>query len=326
MRSRNLLIIGTRGSELALKQAQYIKALVKRFRPELELELKIIKTKGDKILNVALSKIGDKGLFTKELELALLNEEIDCCVHSMKDVPTILPEGLMMASSPLREDARDVLLAANPAVTSVYDLPQGARVGTGSLRRQAQLRALRPDLELCEIRGNLDTRIRRMEEGECDALVLAAAGIHRMGWRDKIKAYFSLEEMLPAPGQGTIGIEIRADDLFTATVFDKIKHKPTFRASEAERSLMCELGCACDLPFAAYARMLDDTKTLKMTARVLSFDGTRCIEASGTADKKAGTFLALELRDKLQAAGAFELLEEMRTVAPKKQDLGEVIF
>lgn len=325
MRSRNSFIIGTRGSELALKQANYVAALVRRFRPNLEVELKIIKTKGDKILDVALSKIGDKGLFTKELELALLREEVDCCVHSMKDVPSVLPQGLKISSAPLREDARDVLITADILHNSLNDLPEGARVGTGSLRRQAQLRALRPDLQLCELRGNLDTRIMRVKEGVLDAIVVAAAGVHRMGWRDKISAYFSFEDMLPAPGQGTIGIEIREDDLFSATVLDKIKHKPSLRASEAERALMYEMGCACDLPFAAYAQVLDDEKTMRMTARVLSFDGTRCIEASHTASKKEGIQLAEELARRLKEAGADDLLNEMRSKGSTQGNSTEVI-
>ena len=250
--SREKLVIGTRGSKLALWQSEYIKGLVEGITG-LPVELKIIKTTGDKILDVPLAKVGGKGLFTKELEVELLAETVDLCVHSMKDVPTELPEGLYISATPARVDPRDALVSG--AGYSLDTLPQGARVGTSSLRRVAQVRALRPDVEIVDVRGNLDTRMRKAETGEVDVVILASAGITRMGWADRITGYIPTEQMVSAVGQGAIGIEIRENDEFMRDVCAKICDADTFTCVTSERVVMKQLDGGCQVPIGAYARL-----------------------------------------------------------------------
>jgi hydroxymethylbilane synthase len=305
--SREKLTIGTRGSKLALWQSEYIKGLVEEITG-LPVELKIIKTTGDKILDVPLAKVGGKGLFTKELEVELLAGTVDLCVHSMKDVPTELPEGLGIAAMPARVDPRDALVSG--AGYTLETLPEGAKVGTSSLRRIAQVRALRPDVEIVDVRGNLDTRMRKAETGELDVVILASAGITRMGWADRISSYIPTEQMVSAVGQGAIGIEIREDDAFMADVMDKIGDGPTMLCVTAERVVMRKLEGGCQVPIGAYAQLKGDQ--LVMDAVVGSVSGDRILRAhlEGPADQpiELGELMVAELLD----LGADAILAEIR--------------
>lgn len=304
---REKLVIGTRGSKLALWQSEYIKGLVEEITG-LPVELRIIKTTGDKILDVPLAKVGGKGLFTKELEVELLGGGVDLCVHSMKDVPTELPEGLGIAAMPERVDPRDALVSREGYTLDT--LADGARVGTSSLRRIAQVRALRPGVEIVDVRGNLDTRIRKAEEGEVDVVILASAGITRMGWANRISSYIPTEQMVSAVGQGAIGIEIREDDRFMADVCDKIADGPTMLCVTAERVVMRKLEGGCQVPIGAYARL--DGDKLVMDAVVGSVAGDRILRTrlQGPADQpiELGERAVAELR----ALGADEILAEIR--------------
>jgi hydroxymethylbilane synthase len=308
--SREKLVIGTRGSKLALWQSEYIKGLVEDITG-LPVELKIIKTTGDKILDVPLAKVGGKGLFTKELEVELMAGTVDLCVHSMKDVPTELPEGLGIAAMPARVDPRDALVSG--AGYTLDNLPQGAKVGTSSLRRIAQVRALRPDVEIVDVRGNLDTRMKKAENGEVDVVILASAGITRMGWADRITGYIPTEQMVSAVGQGAIGIEIREDDAFMADVMDKIADGPTMVCVIAERVVMRKLEGGCQVPIGAYAQLVGDK--LVMDAVVGSVAGDRILRAhlEGPADQpiELGELMVAELLE----LGADAILAEIRSAS-----------
>lgn len=269
------IVIGTRGSKLALWQANHVADLIHAACPEVVVTVEVIKTKGDRILDVALSKIGDKGLFTKELEQALFDKRVDICVHSLKDVPTVLPEGLTLAGCLARADARDALVAS-PGTTFAA-LKPGCRVGTGSLRRLSQLRALRDDLEYVEVRGNLDTRIGKVKSGALDAIVLACAGLDRMGWGSEIAERFSVEDVVPAVGQGAIGMELRAGDERVAEVCARIGSPQTDLCVAAERRVMHELDGGCQVPLGAYARFIGPS--LVLDAFVGCLDGTRILKS-----------------------------------------------
>lgn len=304
---REKLVIGTRGSKLALWQSEYIKGLVEEITG-LPVELKIIKTTGDKILDVPLAKVGGKGLFTKELEVELLAGTVDLCVHSMKDVPTELPEGLGIAAMPARVDPRDALVSGKGY--SLDTLPKGARVGTSSLRRIAQVRSLRPDVEIVDVRGNLDTRMRKAEDGEVDVVILASAGITRMGWADRISGYIPTEQMVSAVGQGAIGIETRDDDEFMADVCAKIADGPTMTCVTAERVVMRRLEGGCQVPIGAYATL--DGDTLTMDAIVGSVAGDRILREHVEGPASDPVALGEEMVAKLRAAGADAILAEIR--------------
>jgi hydroxymethylbilane synthase len=305
--SREKLVIGTRGSKLALWQSEYIKGLVEKITG-LPVELKIIKTTGDKILDVPLAKVGGKGLFTKELEVELMAGTVDLCVHSMKDVPTELPEGLIIAAMPPRVDPRDALVSG--AGYTLDTLPEGARVGTSSLRRIAQVRSLRPDVEIVDVRGNLDTRMRKAEDGEVDVVILASAGITRMGWAERITGYIPTEQMVSAVGQGAIGIEIRESDEFMADVMDQIADGPTMLCVTAERVVMRKLEGGCQVPIGAYAQLRGDK--LVMDAVVGSVSGDRILRAhlEGPAEKPIE--LGEAMVEELLALGADAILAEIR--------------
>ncbi len=305
--SREKLVIGTRGSKLALWQSEYIKGLVEEITG-LPVELKIIKTTGDKILDVPLAKVGGKGLFTKELEVELLAGTVDLCVHSMKDVPTELPEGLYISATPARVDPRDALVSG--AGYTLETLPEGAKVGTSSLRRIAQVRALRPDIEIVDVRGNLDTRMRKAETGELDVVILAAAGITRMGWADRISSYIPTESMVSAVGQGAIGIEIREGDELMRDVSAKICDADTFTCVTAERVVMRKLEGGCQVPIGAYATLEGDI--MHMDAVVGSVAGDRILRShlDGAADDPVG--LGEAMVEALLALGAHEILAEIR--------------
>ena len=255
------LVVGTRGSNLALVQTNWVVDQLKKENPGVEFEVKIIKTKGDLIKDLPLDKIGDKGLFVKEIEKSLLDGEIDMAVHSMKDMPSYLPEGLKFAHSPKREDPRDALIFKE-GYKSLDDLPQGARIGTGSKRRKYQLLKHRPDLEIVPIRGNIETRIKKIETEKLDGVVLAASGLRRAGLDDKIDYYIPTDIMLPAPAQGILALEIREDDKETEKMIDSIKDDITKIQIDAERGFLIGVNGSCHIPMGAYCEIEGEKITL----------------------------------------------------------------
>ena len=255
------LVVGTRGSNLALVQTNWVVDQLKKENPGVEFEVKIIKTKGDLIKDLPLDKIGDKGLFVKEIEKSLLDGEIDMAVHSMKDMPSYLPEGLKFAHSPKREDPRDALIFKE-GYKSLDDLPQGARIGTGSKRRKYQLLKHRPDLEIVPIRGNIETRIKKIETEKLDGVVLAASGLRRAGLDDKIDYYIPTDIMLPAPAQGILALEIREDDKETEKIIDSIKDDITKIQLDAERGFLIGVNGSCHIPMGAYCEIEEEKITL----------------------------------------------------------------
>jgi hydroxymethylbilane synthase len=304
---RTHLTIGSRGSKLALWQSEYIGALVTELTG-LPVEVKVIKTTGDKILDVPLAKVGGKGLFTKEIEVELEAGVVDLAVHSMKDVPTVLPEGLAIAAMPKRVDPRDAIVSGGGYTLAT--LPAGARVGTSSLRRVAQVRALRPDVEIVDVRGNLDTRMRKAETGELDAVILAAAGITRMGWADRITHYVPTAQMVSAVGQGAIGVEVRSSDVFMCDVCDRLADADTMTCVAAERVVMRTLEGGCQVPIGAYARIEDGL--IVMDAVVGSVDGKTILRdhMEGVSTDPEGLGRAMVKR--LLGLGAGEILAEIR--------------
>ncbi|MBF0164334.1 MAG: hydroxymethylbilane synthase [Magnetococcales bacterium] len=296
--------IGTRGSALALWQARWVQSQLESTHPGLTAELVIIKTRGDIILDVPLAKVGGKGLFVKELEEALLDGRVDLAVHSMKDVPAEFPEGLGIAAILEREDPRDVLLSVHHAGLS--DLPHGARVGSSSLRRQCQLLHERPDLKIESLRGNVNTRIAKLESGQFEAIVLAAAGVKRLGLLERVVEYFAPERIIPANGQGAVGIECRLDDATTRRLLDPLNHPETRTAVLAERAFLHELEGGCQVPIAGFARL--EGESLVMAGRVGSLDGRELItrEISGTPEEPET--LGRALARELIALGADRLL------------------
>ena len=291
-----MLVIASRGSQLALWQARWVAAQLSAAGHPCRIE--IVKTTGDKITDVPLAKVGSKGLFTKEIEEALLDGRADLAVHSLKDLPTELPEGLVLAAVPEREDPRDAVVGRKLA-----ELPVGARVGTSSLRRAAQLRQLRPDLLVESVRGNLDTRLRKLDEGQYDAILLAAAGLKRLGWGDRIAEILAPEQMCPAVGQGALAIEARAG-------FEKVAlldHADTHTAVVAERAVLKALGGGCEVPIGAYATVSEGR--VRVLAIVAAPDGSQVIraEAEGEAAEAAG--IGARLAADLLERGAREILE-----------------
>lgn len=307
MGNRKRLTIGTRGSKLAMWQANFIADRLRGIGVE-EVVIKKIKTTGDKISDVALAKIGGKGLFVKEIEQALLKREVDLAVHSMKDLPTEIPKGLRLGAATERDDPRDALISRDQL--SLEELPLGAKIGTSSLRRRAQLKNFRSDFEILDIRGNLDTRIRKMKEGLFDAIVVSSAGVDRMGWPELITERIAPEISLSAVGQGTIAVETRADDEDIAEVVKHVDHRGTRLAVLAERALMKKLEGGCQVPIGAFGEV--NGEDLKITANVATLDGKRLIrdEATGKAveAQAVGVLLAEQLLDR----GADEILEEIR--------------
>ncbi|MGA2191771.1 MAG: hydroxymethylbilane synthase [Nitrospirota bacterium] len=311
MKRRDKIVIGTRGSMLALWQAEFVQRELMKTNPGVTIVLEKIKTTGDMILDVPLAKVGGKGLFVKEIEEAMLRKEIDIAVHSMKDVPTALPESLHLACMTKREDPRDAFLSRDSA--SFMALPKGASVGTSSLRRQCQLLAARPDIKIEQLRGNLDTRIRKMEEGVYDAVILAAAGIKRMGWADRIKEYIDPEVSLPAIGQGAIGIECRRDDLFMNDALSALQHQETWDCVVAERSFLRRLEGGCQVPIAAHARVIKDggQNILRLAGLVGSVTGDRIIKDHILVPVKDGEEAGRRLAETLLSRGAGEILKEV---------------
>ena len=305
--SRNF-VIGTRGSALALWQAEHVQRRLAQLYPKHSFALKIIKTTGDKILNQALSQIGDKGLFTKELEQAMLDGRIDIAVHSLKDLPTVTPDGLAIASISKRERVNDVLISKK--WKSLSELPEGAVIATGSLRRTAQLRHLRPDLEIVDIRGNLNTRMQKFDKSKWDGMILAYAGVKRLGWEHRIAQIIPTNIVLPAVGQGALGLEIREDDSETLRVVSRLNNPSTFAAATAERSLLAELEGGCQVPIGALARVRSGEMTLD--AMVASVDGSVRLDIRGTGKADRAAELGRKLAEKLLANGARDILEHIR--------------
>jgi hydroxymethylbilane synthase len=295
------LRIGSRGSQLALWQANHISALLQQQGHTVAIE--VIKTTGDKITDVALAKVGTKGMFTKEIEEALREGRVDLAVHSLKDLPTELPAGFTLAAIPVREDPRDVFLSVN--YYQIEDLPVRARVGTSSLRRQAQLRALRSDLEVIPLRGNVDTRLRKLHSGEFDAIILAAAGITRLGLTSAVREYIAPEHMCPAAGQGALAIETRADDAQTSAALKFLDHPQTRSAVECERTALSALGGGCQVPIGAYAEPAHGG--LQLCAVVASPDGSEIVREQKTGSDPH--LLGQEVGRKLLARGAQRILD-----------------
>jgi hydroxymethylbilane synthase len=304
---RTRLTIGTRGSRLALWQAEYIRARIEGLTG-LEVCIDVIKTTGDKVLDVPLAKVGGKGLFTKEIEVVLASGEVDLAVHSMKDVPTELPDGLVIAAMPERVDARDAIVSG--AGYTLESLPRGGRVGTSSLRRVAQVRALRPDVEIVDLRGNLDTRMRKAETGEIDVVILAAAGITRMGWAERITHYIPTGQMVSAVGQGAIGVEIREDDGFMQQICAEIADPETMTCVTAERVVMRTLEGGCQVPIGAYARI--ERGMLVMDGVVGSVDGTTILRDRVEGDPADPVAAGHALVERLLARGAAAVLAQVR--------------
>ena len=303
------LVIGSRGSKLALWQSEQAKSQLLLLNPGVEIRLEIIKTSGD-VKTDPLTVIGGKGVFTKELEDALLEGTIDIAVHSLKDLPTVLPTGLAINAICEREDPRDALvLRHGPKVrdASLRNLPQGAVVGTSSQRRLAQLKGLRSDVQIKDVRGNVDTRLRKLDEGQFDALILASAGLRRLGLSDRISAAISIEEMLPAVGQGAVAIETRADDPFTVDAVRKLEHRDTRIACLAERSLLRELGGGCQFPIAAHA--IVELRSLRLEGLVASSDGSQILREHISGPSVEAEQLGIELAARLITRGANSILE-----------------
>jgi len=307
------IIIGTRGSKLALWQAAWVKSELQKLNPDLKIELNKIKTTGDKILDVPLAKVGGKGLFVKEIEEALLGGEADLAVHSMKDVPTDFPKGLYLAVICKREDPRDAFISGVKGkefhINSFKELPKGATVGTSSLRRSCQLLNIRPDLKIEQLRGNLDTRLRKLDEGHFDAIILAAAGVKRLGWAERITEMLEPDISLPAIGQGAIGIECRVDDEFINKLISPLNHPETSVCVRAERACLKKLEGGCQVPIAAHAKLAEGK--LVMDGLVGSVSGDKIIKSHIEGNPKDAESLGLKLAEDLLSKGAKEILDEV---------------
>jgi hydroxymethylbilane synthase len=307
----NNICIGTRGSELALWQTHHVKALLETHFPGILIDIQTIKTTGDKILDAPLAKIGDKGLFTKELEIAILDKRIDLAVHSFKDVPTAIPEGLSIAAVLEREDVHDVLIS-NPkkALYSFGELRQNAIIATGSLRRRCQLLNARPDIQVVDIRGNLNTRMKKLDESDWDGMILAQAGVTRLGWSQRITEALPFEIMLPAVGQGALAIEARTNDTRINEMLRILLHIPTASAVTAERSLLGHLEGGCQIPIGAYG-FVNDT-TLRLEAVIGSLDGKRIVRGTKHGSVLEAEQIGIDLAIELLHKGGADILTEIR--------------
>jgi len=301
------IVIGSRGSQLALWQANWVKSELERLHSNADIDIRIIATSGDKIQDVPLSKIGGKGLFVKEIEEALLANEIDLAVHSMKDVPMELPTELGISVITKRENPLDALISKNGE--KLADLPQGATIGTSSLRRSSQLLKYRDDFKIHPLRGNVDTRLRKVEEGKYDAILLASAGLNRLGWANRITEEISHDILLPAMGQGALGIETRLDDTKIYDFISTLNHEQTHYAVSAERSLVGRLDGGCQVPIGAYARVEKGLITLK--GLVASLDGEVIYKLENVGPVDDAINIGQELGSKLLKMGANEILEKL---------------
>ncbi|OMH41165.1 hydroxymethylbilane synthase [Desulfurobacterium indicum] len=301
--------IGTRKSKLALWQSEWVKAQIQKKYPEIEVELVKIVTKGDKILDAPLAKIGDKGLFTKEIEDAMLKGEVDIAVHSLKDVPSILPEGLKLLAFSHREDPRDAFLSNGKFTFKT--LPEGAKVGTSSLRRKAQLKRLRPDLKIEDLRGNVDTRIRKLKEGQYDAIILAAAGVKRLGFDAEIDEILSPDIMIPSVSQGILGIEGRENDLkIEKIVRDVINDENSELAAAVERAFLKTVEGGCQVPMGCYAEVKE--KGIYVRAFIASLDGKTFLKEEGLFPKENPRETGKKIAERLLNQGGKEILENLK--------------
>ncbi|GGC69752.1 hydroxymethylbilane synthase [Marinobacter halophilus] len=313
--STRTLRIATRSSALALWQAEFIKAELERLHDHLTVELVKIKTQGDKILDVPLAKIGGKGLFVKELEEAMLDGRADLAVHSMKDVPMEFPEGLGLVAICERDDPTDAFVSNH--YDTLEQLPQGAVVGTSSLRRETQLRANRPDLEIKMLRGNVNTRLAKLDAGEYDAIVLASSGLKRLGFHDRIRYCMPDTLSLPAVGQGALGIECRLEDNDLQQLLAPLNHVDTADRVKAERALNRRLEGGCQVPIAAYALLEDNDTTVWLRGLVGAVDGSQIFRVEGRAPRAEGERLGRELAEQLLALGADKVLAEIYGHTPR---------
>ncbi len=301
------LVVGTRGSKLALAQTQWIVERLRGLDPDLQVETRIIRTTGDHLSTASLAALagGTKGLFVKEIEEALLDRTIDLAVHSMKDLPTELPDGLTIGAVPPREDPRDALLARNP-VSGLGQFPSGARIGTSSLRRMVQVRHQRPDLEVVPLRGNVDTRLRKLESDNLDGIILAAAGLRRLGLENRITSLFTLDEMIPAVGQGALAVEVRAADSELLELLGPLEDYPTRAAVDAEREFLRLMGGGCQLPLGAHAALTAGFSVF--SAFIAAPDGQELIQRSLTGPAAGLDQLVGEIAEFFRLQGAADLL------------------
>ncbi|TAG81822.1 MAG: hydroxymethylbilane synthase [Burkholderiales bacterium] len=303
------LIIATRESPLALAQANFVKAQLEALDDGLDVELLGMTTRGDQILDKPLAKIGGKGLFIKELELAMQEGSADLAVHSLKDVPMVLPKGFVLAAILKREDPRDAFVSNKYA--SLDAMPAGGVVGTSSLRRAAVLKRKYPGLKFEPLRGNVNTRLRKLDAGEYDAAILAAAGLIRLGMADRIRARIDIAVSIPAPGQAALGIEVLADDEETAEIVAELDHAPTAICCTAERTVSRLLGGSCELPLGAYADWVEGEKPLRLRAFVANLDGSQYVEAEAFGTPDMPEALGEEVAEILKAKGALEIIKSL---------------
>lgn len=298
------LIIGTRQSLLALWQSNYIAGRLREEYPGCEVTLKKIVTKGDRILDVPLAKIGDKGLFTKEIEQELLDGTIDLAVHSLKDMPTVLPQGLCLTAITERANAGDAFVSNK--YNSIEEMPEGSVLGTSSLRRRAQFLAKRPDLKIVDLRGNVDTRLKKLDEGQMDAIILAAAGLTRLGHEDRIKQIIPQDYCLPAVGQGALAIECRSDNFQVRQMLDFLNDTPTKQATDAERAFLGLLEGGCQVPIGVHAEVRDGH--LNMTAVIVSLDGSILLRDTAEGEAADAAAIGRALGQKMLDNGGKEIL------------------
>ncbi|MBE9539366.1 MAG: hydroxymethylbilane synthase [Proteobacteria bacterium] len=304
-----VITIATRESPLALWQAEYVRSALQAAHPDLEVRLLGMTSRGDQLLDVPLAKVGGKGLFVKELETALLDGSADIAVHSMKDVPMEFPQGLELGVICQREDPTDAFVSNH--FDSLADLPEGSVVGTSSLRRECQLRARRPDLSVKFLRGNVNTRLRKLDAGEYDAIILASAGLIRLGFAERIRQSISVEESLPAGGQGAVGIELRSDDDQTRALLSILQHEPTCVRVSAERALNKQLNGGCQVPIACYAELINDGEMLWLRGLVGKPDGSLILRAEAKASTAQAQELGVCVARDLLAQGAEAILAEV---------------
>lgn len=315
------LVVATRGSKLALAQAGLVADLLRAAHSGLEIELTIVQTKGDLVLDRALSKIGDKGLFVKEIEQALLERSADLAVHSCKDLPSVIPDGLLLAAFPPREDPRDVLISRHDL--TLHTLPVGARVGTSSLRRACQLRHLRPDLHVVDLRGNVDTRLRKAQTGDYDAIVLAAAGLKRLDLQAAITEVFEPDMLVPMVGQGALAIECRADDSEVQRLLAPLNDARTAAAVLAERAFLRRLEGGCQVPIAAHATL--EASNLRLLGLIGTPDGMQLVRDDRRAPVADAEQLGVALAETLLAAGGGAILEQLSRSIPGVEKPQEVV-
>ena len=303
------IIIGTRGSQLALYQAKKVKATLEEIFPDLLVELKIIKTKGDKILDVALSKIGDKGLFTKEIENELIDRTVDIAVHSLKDLPTKLPEGLKLGAVLERAEFRDALVSRDGK--KLADLAPGSVIATSSLRRIAGLLKINNQITIKDIRGNVNSRLKKMEEGYCDAMIMAAAGLQRLGLESYITEIIDPETIMPAVSQGAIAIETRENDPEVDELMAKLNHLDTWKTITAERAFLGHLEGGCQVPLGCYSKLEEGVLTI--SGFVASIDGKQYIRETVSGDIDKGAVIGVNLAEKMLEKGAMEILNQIKS-------------